>query len=53
MSPKKKMNRMSQINRHYNSKQAHGGHCHLVLGSAEYTTIQRVPEERRTKKWHI
>jgi hypothetical protein len=49
MSVKMKMKRMSQINRHYNSKQVHVGHSRLTLGSG-YMIIWRVPEERRTVK---
>jgi hypothetical protein len=50
MSPRKKKNRMSHINRQNNSKQTHGGHWHLTLGTAECATIQSVPEERRAMK---
>jgi hypothetical protein len=50
MSPRKKKDRMSQINRQYNMKQARGGHWHLTLGRAECTTIQWVPEERTAMK---
>jgi hypothetical protein len=43
------MNTMNKI-RHYNSKQAQSGHSHLTLGSAEYMTIQEIPEERTIMK---
>jgi hypothetical protein len=46
------MNTMNKIIRHYNSKQAQSGHRHLTLGSAEYTIIQKVPEERMIMKCH-
>jgi hypothetical protein len=49
---KKKLNRMNQINRHYNSKLDQVGYCHLILGSAEYMILQGVPEERRIVKCH-
>jgi hypothetical protein len=51
MSPKKKMKRMNQINRH-NSKQTHGG-CYPTLGSEEYSIINGVPEERIIVKCNI
>jgi hypothetical protein len=53
MSPKKKMNRMKQLNGHYSSKQVHSGHHHLKLECAELMAIQRVPDERRTRKWQF
>jgi hypothetical protein len=42
MSLKKKINRMTLINRNYSSKQA--------LGSAEHMTKYGIPEEGKTEK---
>jgi hypothetical protein len=49
------LNRMNLIVRHYNSRQAHGGHCHLALGSCRvhnYTGDPIRKKERGTKKCH-